>query len=168
MPMTPWHVGPGLACKAVLGRRMNLTVFIVAQGVMDVEVVAKLLMQRPHIHGWSHTYLGAALIGAALSAVAYGAIRLFHRKVDADATRAIVCGAELGTLSHVLLDSVMHSDLRPFDPFSHANPMLQWLNIPQLYELCYILGAIGVSWMLIEWALQTTLKRIRKHRVASP
>ena len=36
----------------------------------------------------------------------------------------VAIGALTGTFSHVFLDSIMHTDIRPFHPFSDANPLL--------------------------------------------
>jgi membrane-bound metal-dependent hydrolase YbcI (DUF457 family) len=38
--------------------------------------------------------------------------------------RAVTLGAIAGTYSHVVLDSLLHADMRPFAPFSAANPLL--------------------------------------------
>jgi hypothetical protein len=43
MPVTPFHLGPGLAAKAVLGRHMSLTVFGLGQVAMDLEPGLRML-----------------------------------------------------------------------------------------------------------------------------
>src|SRR5260370_21704410 len=69
MPVTAFHLGPGIAAKAVLGRHVSLMVFAFSQVAMDVEPVAHVLRGDAVLHGFAHTYVGAALV-AALSIVA--------------------------------------------------------------------------------------------------
>ena len=42
MPVTPFHLGTGLAAKSLAPRRFSLTVFTLVQVVMDCEVIARL------------------------------------------------------------------------------------------------------------------------------
>jgi membrane-bound metal-dependent hydrolase YbcI (DUF457 family) len=51
--------------------------------------------------------------------------------------------AFIGTYSHVVLDSIMHSDMHPVAPFSQANTLLHMLNHSELHWFCIITGAAG-------------------------
>jgi membrane-bound metal-dependent hydrolase YbcI (DUF457 family) len=51
-------------------------------------------------------------------------------------TRPLVLGAALGGYSHVLLDSVMHADIRPLAPFSDGNVLLNVISLAALHWLC--------------------------------
>src|SRR5579872_1515140 len=62
MPFTPFHMGPGCAVKAVLGKHFSLTVFGFAQVAMDLEVLVRILRGDKILHGVSHTYVGATFI----------------------------------------------------------------------------------------------------------
>jgi hypothetical protein len=64
MPATPFHFGPAMLLKAVIPDRFSLFIFCYSQVVMDLEVVYKILVshQLP-LHGLSHSYLGAFLLG---------------------------------------------------------------------------------------------------------
>ncbi len=64
MPVTPLHLGPGTALKAVLGSRMSLTVFAFSQITMDLEVLARIALGAQQLHGFTNTVLGATAIGA--------------------------------------------------------------------------------------------------------
>lgn len=59
--MTPWHLGPGLAAKSVLGRRMSLVAFMAAQVLMDGEVVLHIYTGARPLHAFMHTYIGATV-----------------------------------------------------------------------------------------------------------
>lgn len=80
MPFTPFHMGPGLLLKAVLQGSFSLMVFGWAQVIMDIQPLLVMLTGHGHLHGFSHTYVGAILIGivAALTGkyVAEGSLRL--------------------------------------------------------------------------------------------
>ena len=65
---------------------------------------------------------------------------------------AIWSGAFGGTLSHIVLDSLMHDDLPPFAPFSDANPLLHGVSHDGVYQLCFLLGVVGcMAWLLTKW-----------------
>jgi membrane-bound metal-dependent hydrolase YbcI (DUF457 family) len=55
-------------------------------------------------------------------------------------------GALIGTWSHVLLDSIMHPDVRPFAPFNDANPLLGLVSLEAFHLACVMAGfaAVGV------------------------
>lgn len=63
MPLTPFHMGPGAAIKAVTGRYFSLSVFGFAQIVIDSEQLVRILRGDAILHGVSHTYIGALFIG---------------------------------------------------------------------------------------------------------
>jgi hypothetical protein len=64
VPFTPFHMGPGLGVKAILGQRFSWMIFGLSQVAMDVEPLVRILRHDPEVHGFTHTYLGATLIGA--------------------------------------------------------------------------------------------------------
>ena len=157
MPVTPLHLGPGLAAKALLGRHMSLTLFGLGQVVMDVEPVVRILRGDFVLHGFTHTYLGATVIGAAVMMVG-GPVRrylLTHWLPDLGARRAgarapapltrraAAVGAFGGTCSHVLLDSGMHADLVPLAPFADGNSLLGVVSLATLHGACVVTGLLG-------------------------
>jgi hypothetical protein len=158
MPFTPFHMGPGCAVKAVLGRYFSLTVFGFAQVAMDLEPLVRMLRHDRVLHGFSHTYLGATLI--ALVALflgrpvcqwlldgwhSDGASRFMDwlRGPRRITWWAAASGATIGTYSHVLLDSIMHADMQPFWPFAAGNNLLGLLSVEALHLFCVASGAVG-------------------------
>jgi len=81
MPFTPFHMGPGLAVKAVTGRYFSLTVFGFCQVAIDIEPLVRMIRGDIVIHGFTHTYLGATLI-AFVSVVAGRDRRRLRRRVQ--------------------------------------------------------------------------------------
>lgn len=159
MPFTPFHMGPGTAIKALVGNYFSLTVFGFAQIAIDIEPLIKILRGDPSIHGITHTYLAAALIGifSLLAGKPFCGVLLrawnvivsfrFLRwlRVSPELSwLAASSGALIGTFSHVFLDSLIHSDMHPFSPFSTANALLHIMPTGWVYLLCTGLGVIGL------------------------
>lgn len=160
MPFTPFHMGAGLTAKAVLDGRISLIGFGLAQVLMDLEPGVRMLTGQGDLHGWSHTVAGALCIGALTTALAPWLIRpivrrynqeLRHYRLDwlaVPATArpgAVATGALVGTLSHVLLDGIIHADMQPLAPLSHLNPLLLWLSHDSVYGLCAAAAALGAA-----------------------
>ncbi len=168
MPFTPLHMGPGLVIKAVGGRHFSVLVFGMAQVAMDIEPLIGIIRGDSVLHGWTHTYLGATLIGIAVLLLApplcNRILRRWNRELEfhklhwlrslEPITRiAAVTGAFIGTYSHVLLDSIMHADMLPLQPWSADNVLLGLMSIDALYLACFISGLFGVAlWLLPGYA----------------
>lgn len=159
MPFTPFHMGPGLAFKAIGGARFSVLVFGVAQVAMDVEPLLGILRGWPVLHGWTHTYLGATLIGALVWLLApwpcrrllagwnrlLGSIGMGSWRTQGDITRtSAAAGAFVGTWSHVLFDSLMHADMQPLRPLSADNTLLHAIGLWQLHMACAAALLTGV------------------------
>ncbi|WP_416308341.1 hypothetical protein [Neptunicella sp. SCSIO 80796] len=150
MPFTPLHMGPGIAVKAVLQSSFSLMVFGWAQIVMDIQPLVVTLTGEGHLHGFSHTYIGATLLalfaalsGKYLSEVGLHLLGLNRQWQVKISWRVTLLSAFLGTYTHVLLDSLMHSDLEPFYPSSTDNLFLGWISIAAIHKFCWYSGVIG-------------------------
>ena len=167
MPFTPFHMGPALAIKAVTGRRFSVLAFGIAQVAMDIEPLVGMIRGSEVLHGPTHTYLGAVVIGTAVAAVSpliCGPIlRYWNRQLSLNhlgwlATPGTleripaIAGAFVGTISHVILDSVMHSDISPLAPWSNANVLRGMISIEALHQVCVLSGLLGVAaWLIVGW-----------------
>ena len=162
MPFTPFHMGPAAVCKAVAGDRFSFTVFGYSQILIDIEPLIRLVRADPALHRPSRSYAGALVIG--LFAIATGkwacetGIRLWNNLFTWSwlqlrgtiAWPVVVGSAFLGTFSHVVLDSLLHADMRPLQPFSDARPLLGLLSHTAVLELCVWSGALGgLAWLLV-------------------
>lgn len=175
MPFTPLHMGPGMALKAATGRHFSLISYGVAQVVMDIEPLVGILQGARVLHGPTHTYLAALALGiiAAVLAPLIGRpiLRRWNRELshyglswltapESFASIPVITGAFSGTLSHVLLDSLMHGDITPFAPWSSANGLLGLTSIAALHRTCILSGLLGLLvWLGVNW-------RQRQHGVA--
>lgn len=169
MPFTPFHMGPGIVIKAILQGSFSLMVFGWAQIVMDIQPLVVLITGEGHLHGFSHTYLGATLLAlfSALSGKYLSEVGLFILGLNRQWQVKIswwvtILSAFIGTYSHVLLDSIMHSDVEPFYPFSKSNELVGLMTISALHKLCIASGLLGgILYFSINWVTQ--LKN-RKHQ----
>jgi len=147
MPFTPLHLGPGAAFKALGGARFSFMVFGGSQVLMDLEPMVQMLRGASVLHGSSHTLGGALAIGALagaigrpISAFVLERLRIPHHPFT---WRASFAGAFVGTLSHLLLDGLMHPDMHPLRPLSDAAPWFGALPVGALHLACLALGALG-------------------------
>jgi len=160
MPFTPIHMGAGIATKAVLQGSFSLMVFGWTQIVMDIQPLIVLITGEGHLHGFSHTYLGAILIAifSALSGKYLSEIGLIILGIAKEQPVKIlwhVCfiSAFLGSFSHVFLDSIMHADVEPFYPLTLNNPFLGIISVSLLHKICVYLGLFGAAvYYLMLWS----------------
>jgi hypothetical protein len=159
-------MGPGCAVKAILGRYFSLTVFGFAQVAMDIEVLVRIFVRTPTLHGFSHTYLGATVIGLvslfagrplcqrllnpwpALTPGAGGRFIDWLRGPHTISWTAAITGAFIGTYSHILLDSIMHTDMHPYAPFAEGNDLLGLVSLGWLHLFCIASAVVGYLTLL--------------------
>jgi len=153
MPFTPIHMGPGILIKALLQGSFSLMVFGWSQIVMDIQPLVVLITGEGHLHGFSHTYLGATLL-AFFSALSGKYLSEFGLLVIGISKKTnplkiawwvVFVSSFIGTFSHVFLDSIMHSDVEPFYPLTLQNSLWGYFSIEQLHRLCMYSGLVGAG-----------------------
>jgi len=160
-------MGPGLAIKALAGRRFSVLTFGIAQIAMDIEPLVGMVRGADVLHGPSHTYLAALVIAVIVAAISppiclpifrrWNRELSFHRvfwlaEPESFAPTPVIVGAFVGTISHVILDSVMHSDISPLSPWSSTNGFLGLFSIGALHQFCIFAGVFGVlGWLSVTW-----------------
>jgi len=143
-------MGPGILIKLLLQGSFSLMIFGWTQIIMDLQPLFVLITGEGHLHGFSHTYVGATLI-ALFSAVTgkhisewglrylgipgYSAIRI--------PWWVVLVSAFIGSFSHVALDSLMHADIQPLFPFTNSNALLGLISVSTLHKVCIYSGGIG-------------------------
>ena len=169
MPFTPFHFGPGAAVKAAAPRHFSFTMFVFTNIVIDVEPLYFMLANDWPIHRFFHTYAGATIAAVASflagRPVCAWAIRLWNSRLSEAQARWLraepriealpaAAGALIGGWSHVLLDSLMHSDMEPLAPFAAGSGMTHLVSIAQLELFCAVAGAFGAAVMLLAAAIR--------------
>ena len=158
-------MGPGILVKSILQGSFSLMVFGWAQIVMDIQPLFVLVTDDGHLHGFSHTYVGATILAvlSALSGKYLSEIGLkilgVSKKENPIKVRWWVSflSAFIGTYSHVVLDSIMHSDVEPYYPLSQENGLLGLITVPQLHQLCIYSALVGA---IIYYSVQYVRKKI--------
>lgn len=166
MPFTPFHLGPGALVKTGAPRHVSFMVFAFAQVLIDVEPLYFMLHGEYPIHRFFHSYLGASLValvayflGRPIAGVALALLRrelgttisAFREACRSIPRVAALTGAIVGAYSHVFLDSFMHADVRPFAPFSEANPFLLAIPTFELHVFCAVAGLLGSVGLGFRW-----------------
>jgi len=163
LPFTPFHLGPALFLGLVLLRFLDFPTFLIANVIVDIEPFTVILLNLNYpLHGFLHSFLGGTLLAIALTALMTGVRMRFDRILTAfkieqkTSTGKILFASLLGIYIHIILDSYMHSDIRPFYPLD-INPflsrsMLVGLKINMLCTWMFIAGLITYAILLILWA----------------
>jgi len=171
MPFTPFHLGPGLLFGLLLFGYIDFPTFLVASVIVDVEpfLVLTLNLSYP-LHGFLHSFLGGTLL-AFLLAAAMSKVRsslsplLSFFKLDQKLSfKSVLSAALFGVYLHILLDSPLYSDIRPFFPFDF-NPFLSssmFIGF-EVYTLC-TLSFIGGA---VIYAIRLFLRRTVVNRPRS-
>ena len=160
MPFTPFHMGPGILIKALLQGSFSLMVFGWSQIIMDIQPLFVIITGEGHLHGFSHTYIGATLLAifSALSGKYLSEIGLKTLGISKEPDPVYISwwvsfgSAFIGTYTHVVLDSIMHSDVEPFYPLSQTNNLLELVTVGQLHLFCLFSALIGaILYFLIQY-----------------
>lgn len=157
-------MGAGIAAKAAINRHFSILAFGIAQVAMDIEPLIGMIRDADVLHGLTHTYIGALVIGLAVMLaspfICRPILRRYNYGAGAMGASWLACpeplskgpvalGAFIGTFSHVLFDSFMHADMRPFWPASNSNPMLGLMSVDAVYRFCFWLGvASAIAWVV--------------------
>jgi membrane-bound metal-dependent hydrolase YbcI (DUF457 family) len=151
MPITPFHFGPGAVIHALAPRRISFIGFVAGNVVIDIEPLYYILTDQYPLHRFFHTYIGASLILLAAPVIFIAAKRFAARFWLPNlfgwqqlTVWPVVCGAAAGVYSHIVFDSIMHGDIRPFSPFSDANPLHEIISLQALEWSCVTAGLVGL------------------------
>ena len=165
MPFTPFHMGPGLAAKAVMGRHFSIPVYAFTQVTIDSEVLAGFPFRGDlSYHKVMHTLVGgtaAAILALAMLRPVIGpGARLWNRLIGARAESfwymdpqvsrlTAIVSAFAGAWGHVLLDAPTHPHMEPLAPVSRGNPFAGLVSHRQAMAWCVGLATIGGSAILL-------------------
>ena len=151
MPITPFHFGPGVLLHSAAPPRVSFLAFVAANGITDIESIYNVLSGNFPVHRFLHTFVGAPLV-TGLTVALFMATRRLRRSVSLPdwfqwqqlTLAAVIVGAALGAFSHIVLDGIMHADMRPLAPWSAANPLFRVVSLSTLHWACIISGIAGV------------------------
>jgi membrane-bound metal-dependent hydrolase YbcI (DUF457 family) len=144
MPFTPFHFGPSAFISLALMRYIDLPVFILANVAIDIEPLIVMVFKLSYpLHGMAHTFLSATIIGIFCGAIfhyfrkpiSYTMTRIVRLPYSTSFKKYAVSGV-LGAWFHILLDSPLYYDIKPFYPLSDKNPLLGLVPSEVMYKFC--------------------------------
>jgi hypothetical protein len=147
-----------LLVKAAAPRQFSMAAYSLSQIVIDIESGYYMLQHATPVHRQAHTFALGGLIGLACGLIVskVGTWLARPRDVVPEALAAeyrlpvAVVSGIFGGIFHSLLDGIMHADIRPFRPFSQANPLYGLVNVQILYLFCIVTGLVGAA-LLLAW-----------------
>ena len=144
-------------------------VFGWTQIIMDIQPLVVILTGQGHLHGFTHTYIGATLIAIASGLTGKYAAECGLRFIGQARFlpirwTVVFVSAFIGSFSHVLLDSIMHPDVEPFAPFILTNAMLGFISIEALHTFCLYSVLVGSG---LYFAVSHWLTRLGARKAAS-
>jgi hypothetical protein len=147
-----------LLVKAAAPRQFSMAAYSLAQIVIDIESGYYLLHGATPVHRQAHTFALGGMIGLACGLIVskVGTRLARPRDVVPEALAAeyrlpvAVVSGIFGGMFHSLLDGIMHADIRPFRPFTQANPLYGLVSVQILYLFCIVTGLVGAA-LLLAW-----------------
>ena len=158
MPFTPFHLGPGLLFGLLLIRYIDFPTFIIANVIVDIEpfMVLALNLDYP-LHGFFHSFIGGTIVALLLTAGMrelrehLNPITRFLKVEQEHSTRSILMASLFGVYFHIVLDSLLYSDIKPFYPFNF-NPFLDITRIGLgVYGNCFLAFILGTILYISRW-----------------
>jgi len=152
MPITPFHFGPGAAIHAIAPKHVSFLAFCSANVFIDIEPLYYMATGQYPLHRFFHTYIGASIIIVTTALIFFIALKLASRvrlpnlfQWQSLNPRPIWLGAVAGGYSHIVFDSVMHSDIVPLSPFSEMNLLYQLVPLGELHLFCVFAAVSGLA-----------------------
>jgi len=166
VPFTPYHFGPSGFVGLVFRKWIDLPVFLLANVVVDIEVLfAEGWPQHRHWH-W-HTLLIGAVVGIVWAIAAYP-LRNFFKKIMQllrlpykTGFWKMVFSGVLGVWFHVVIDSVYHYDVQVFWPVK-TNPLFGLLPPQTIPLICTISFIAAIAFYMIVSQSQTGKTKRRR------
>ncbi|MGD2251232.1 MAG: metal-dependent hydrolase [Candidatus Methanofastidiosia archaeon] len=160
MPFTPFHWGPTSCIGLPLFRVFDFPTLLLANVVIDCEPLCVLIIRlnNPGVsypaHGIFHSFLGSSFL-AVLTGIALFFLRHKIRKImtifelqQDSSFEKVLLSSFFGFYFHVLLDSLIYTDIKPFYPFE-INPVYGWVSILQMYLFCSVSFLIAALFYLV-------------------
>jgi len=152
MPLTPFHLGPGLFLGSLTLRFFNLWAILLGSIVMDIEPTVLLIIRKcyscPH-HGFFHSILGAIVGSLILATILWrfreklNQISLRFKISQSFSFKSLYFSSLIAWFIHIFLDNLCHFDVFLFWP-SHFKPLfLGWEVYWPLNLICLIFGIFG-------------------------
>jgi len=152
MPLTPYHFGPGLFIGLLFLSFIDFPTFLIASVIVDIEPFFVLFFNLNYpLHGFFHSFLGGTIIALILTVIMtkirefFTPLMTFFKIEQEISFKKILCASLLGIYIHILFDSPIYTDIRPFFPFDF-NPF---------YRITSLAGSLEI--MICVWCFLAAL-----------
>lgn len=166
MPITPFHIIAAAPIKAIIPRHFSWSIFTLTNVFIDLEPISYFLFTGIPSHKFFHSILGATLLGL-ISALYFRRLcenyilkwnknlhpidrKWFEVKNSKISLFEGITGGLIGAWSHLLLDSMMHFDIKPLWPFISSNLLLGVLSPSLILYFCLGLFTVGIIFFVIK------------------
>ena len=160
MPITPFHIIAAAPIKAIIPRHFSWSIFTLTNIFIDLEPITFFLFTGIPSHKFFHSILGTTLLGL-ICAIYFRKLctnyilkwnknlhpidrKWLEVKDSKISLFEGVTGGLIGAWSHLILDSIMHEDIKPLWPFISSNSLLRSLSPDIILYLCLGLFILGV------------------------
>lgn len=150
MPFTPFHLGPSSWIGLLLFKIFDFPTLLVASVVVDVEPFCVLFFGLSYpLHGFFHSFLGGSILAVFTAIVLYllksriKKIMAIFKLAQDSSFKKILWTSFFGVYFHLLLDSFLYREMKPFYPFE-GNPLLGLFSSQQIYLFCGLSFLVGI------------------------
>lgn len=160
MPITPFHIIAAAPIKAIIPRHFSWSIFALTNIIIDLEPITYFLFTGIPSHKFFHSIFGATLLGLIcpiyfrklctnyimkwnknLHPIDRKWLEVKNPKVN---KFEAVVGGLVGAWSHLILDSIMHQDIKPLWPISSNNLFLSLISPDSILYLCLAMLIAGI------------------------
>jgi len=151
MPYTPFHLGPALLLGLFLYNYLDFPTFMIANIIIDIEpfIILTMRLNLP-LHGFFHSFLGGTIISFTLFFVILRVRKFleslmgFFNLEQSWSQKSILASALSGVYLHIILDSRLYTDIKPFFP-STWNPFFSdsMFSGFEVYGFCMLSALAG-------------------------
>lgn len=150
MPFTPFHWGPGSLIGLLLFGIFDFPSLLIASVLVDIEPFLVLFLNLDYpLHGPLHSFLVGSIIAILTSIIVYvlknniKKLMRFLGMGQNTSFKKILWTSCFGVYIHILLDSTLYTDIKPFYPFD-GNPFYGLFSSQQIYQFCIFTLMIAI------------------------
>ena len=160
MPITPFHIIAAAPIKAIIPRHFSWSIFSLTNIFIDLEPITYFIFTGVPSHKFFHSIFGATLIGLICALffrkLCGNYIMKWNRNLHPIDRKWLevrnykihlyegITGGLIGAWSHLILDSLMHHDIKPLWPFMTNNSLLGLLSPDLILYFCSGLFITGI------------------------
>ena len=141
---------------------LDFPTFLIANVIVDLEPFLVILLGLDYpLHGFFHSFVGGTIVAVALSVVMFkssniiGKVMKFFRLDQKVTWKSIIAASLLGVYVHILLDTPLYPDIRPFYPLDLNPYFFSDMSIAiSIYMFCIFSFLAGSIVYVVKLALQ--------------